>query len=241
MCGRLTAWSRINGAEYHNYRAGAALWLGNTVNRNRILTALVLRVRPFGENAREGFFLTREDGLLRAAVYGGAKSKLRAYVSPFNSGILYLYHDPVRDANKATDFDCQNWRPGLREMYERTMAADEIAKTVLTGIGGSFDEALQTVEESLNALENAPLIRIRPLLIHFWWRWANVLGIRPGLHDLQEGFEPGFDLGRRPPLGEGATRWLTATANLSPAQTACFTMDAQSESEAAAFCRALLQ
>ena len=213
------------------------LRLCNAVNRNRILTALVLRVRPFGENAREGFFLTREDGLLRAVVYGGAKSKLRAYVSPFNSGILYLYHDPVRDTNKVTDFDCQNWRPGLREMYERTMAADEIAKTVLTGIGGGFDEALQTTEESLNALENAPPPRIRPLLIHFWWRWANVLGIRPRLHDLQEG----FDLGRRPQLGEGATRWLTATATLSPAQTARFTMDAQSESEAATFCHAILQ
>ena len=207
------------------------------MNRNRILTALVLRVRPFGENAREGFFLTREDGLLRATVYGGAKSKLRAYVSPFNSGILYLYHDPLRDTNKVTDLDCQNWRPGLREMYERTMTADEIAKTVLAGIGGSFDEALQTVEESLNALENAPLSRIRPLLIHFWWRWANVLGIRPGLHDLQEGFDPGH----RPLLGEGAARWLTATATVSPAQTARFTMDAQSEHEAAAFCRALLQ
>ncbi|MDR0639588.1 MAG: recombination protein O N-terminal domain-containing protein [Spirochaetaceae bacterium] len=207
------------------------------MNRNRILTALVLRVRPFGENAREGFFLTREDGILRAAVYGGAKSKLRAYVSPFNSGVLYLYHDPVRDTNKVTDFDCLNWRPGLREMYERTITADEIAKTILTGLGGSFDEALQMAEESLNALENASLTRIRPILIHFWWRWANILGIRPGFHDLQEGFNPGH----RPPLGEGATRWLTATATLSPAQTARFTMDAQSEYEAAAFCHALLR
>jgi DNA repair protein RecO (recombination protein O) len=208
------------------------------VNRNRILAALTLRVRPFGENAREGFFLTREDGLLRAAVYGGAKSKLRAYVSPFNSGVLYLYHDPVRDTNKVTDFDCQNWRPGLREKYERTMAADEIAKTILGGLGGSFGEALRTAEETLDALENAPLARIRPLIIHFWWRWAHVLGIRPGLHDLHEGFDPGS---ARPPLGEGAARWLTATANLPATQAVCFTMDAPSESEAAAFCRALLQ
>jgi DNA repair protein RecO (recombination protein O) len=207
------------------------------VNRNRILTALTLRVRPFGENAREGIFLTREDGLLRAAVYGGAKSKLRAYVSPFNSGILYLYHDPVRDTSKVTDFDCLNWRPGLREMYERTMAADEIAKTILAGFGGNSGEALQTAEETLDALETAPFTRIRPLLIHFWWRWARILGIRPSLHDLLEGFDPGLS----PPLGEGATRWLTATAALSPFQIARFTMDTQSEHEAAAFCRALLQ
>jgi DNA repair protein RecO (recombination protein O) len=208
------------------------------VNRNRILAALTLRVRPFGDNAREGFFLTREDGLVRAAVYGGAKSKLRAYVSPFNSGVLYLYHDPVRDTNKVTDFDCQNWRPGLREMYERTIAADEIAKTILGGIGGGGGEALKTAEETLDALENASLARIRLLVIHFWWHWARVLGVRPGLHDLHEGFDPGP---ARPPLGEGAARWLTATANLPPSGIARFTMDTQSEHEAAAFCRALLQ
>jgi DNA repair protein RecO (recombination protein O) len=205
-------------------------------NRNRILTATVLRVRPFAENAREGFFLTREEGIVRAAVYGGGKSKLRAYVSPFNSGTLYLYHDPVRDSNKVTDFDCQNWRPGLREKYERTMAADEIAKTVLTGIGGSFDDALRTTNESLDALENAADIQITPILVHFWWRWAAILGVRPAFDRL------GDSLGYRlPPLGENAAKWLASTGNLPPSQTARFPIDQNSLAEAAAFCRALLQ
>ena len=111
------------------------------MTRDRILTAVVLRVRP-GDTAREAFFLSREEGLVRAAVFGGPKSKLRAYISPFNSGTLYLYHDPVRNTNKATDFDCRAWRPGLRERYERVMAADELAKTALAGLGGDFEAAL---------------------------------------------------------------------------------------------------
>jgi hypothetical protein len=116
------------------------------------------------------------------------------------------------------------------------MAADEIAKTVLAGIGGSFGDALQTVETSLDALENAAPAQTRPILIHFWWRWAGVLGIRPSLDDMYEGPGP-----RLPPLGEGAARWLAATGTLPPSQIGRFTMDEQSEHEAAAFCRTLLQ
>jgi DNA repair protein RecO (recombination protein O) len=206
------------------------------VSRNRILTATVLRVRFFTENAREGFFLTREEGIVRAAVYGGGKSKLRAYVSPFNSGTLYLYHDPVRDSNKVTDFDCQNWRPGLREKYERTMAADEIAKTILTGIGGSFDDALRAADETLDALENAADAQTNPLLVHFWWRWAAILGIRPALDRLEDSL--GYHI---PPLEEGAARWLAATENLPPSQVARFPVAQNTMEEAAAFCHALLR
>ncbi|MDR1230411.1 MAG: recombination protein O N-terminal domain-containing protein [Spirochaetaceae bacterium] len=205
-------------------------------NRNRILAATVLRVRSFTENAREGFFLTREEGVVRATVYGGGKSKLRAYVSPFNSGVLYLYHDPVRDSNKVTDFDCQNWRPGLREKYERTMAADEIAKTILAGLGGSFDDALQTADETLDALEDAADIQITPLLVHFWWRWAAILGIRPSLDRL------GDSLGYRlPALGDGAATWLATTGSLPPAQIGRFPLDQPALEEAATFCHALLR
>jgi DNA repair protein RecO (recombination protein O) len=206
------------------------------VNRNRILTALTLRVRPFGENAREGFFLTREAGIVRATVYGGAKSKLRAYVSPFNSGALYLYHDPVRGSDKVTDFDCQNWRPELREKYERTMAADEIARIALAGAGDSFSAALQATEESLDTLETAIDTQIRPLLVHFWWRWAAILGVRPDLEDPQNG--PAY---RLPPLMKDAAAWLALTAPLHPSQIARFPIDQRSEESAASFCQALLQ
>ncbi|MDR1256680.1 MAG: recombination protein O N-terminal domain-containing protein, partial [Spirochaetaceae bacterium] len=79
------------------------------MTRNSVCPALVLRVRPCGESNREAFFLTAETGVTRAYVYGGAKSRLRAAVSPFQSGDLYLYRDPARDSGKVTDFDVRRW------------------------------------------------------------------------------------------------------------------------------------
>ncbi|MDR1100566.1 MAG: recombination protein O N-terminal domain-containing protein, partial [Treponema sp.] len=99
-------------------------------------TALVLRTRPSGESNREAWFLTAEEGLLRATVFGGPRSRLRAHVAPFHSGPLWIYHDPVRDSRKITDFDVLCWRPGIREQYERTMAADALAETILNSHGG---------------------------------------------------------------------------------------------------------
>ena len=205
------------------------------MTRDRILTAVVLRVRP-GDTAREAFFLSREEGLVRAAVFGGPKSKLRAYISPFNSGTLYLYHDPVRNTNKATDFDCRAWRPGLRERYERVMAADELAKTALDGLGGDFEAALCAAEECLDALEQAEGPLIDKLIVHFRWRWAGILGIRPELAAARD--EAPFRY--LPPLGEGAAKWLLATAALSPHDIGRFTMDIESRMEARRFCDALI-
>ncbi|MDR1286997.1 MAG: recombination protein O N-terminal domain-containing protein, partial [Treponema sp.] len=104
--------------------------------RSFIYSALVLRVRSSGESNREAFFLTAEEGLVRATVFGGPKSKLRAHVAPFHRGTLWVYHDPVRDSRKVSDFDVQLWRPGIRESYERTMAASSLAETILAAYGG---------------------------------------------------------------------------------------------------------
>lgn len=62
--------------------------------------ALVLQVRSSGESNREAVFLSAEEGILRATVFGGPKSKLRAYVAPFHAGTLWIYRDPVRDYRK---------------------------------------------------------------------------------------------------------------------------------------------
>jgi hypothetical protein len=118
------------------------------------------------------------------------------------------------------------------------MAADEIAKTILAGLGNSFDDALQTADESLDALENAADIQITPLLVHFWWRWAAILGIRPALDRLGDSLDYQH---RRPPLGDGAATWLATAGNLPPSQIGCFPLDQSALAEAAAFCRALLR
>ncbi|MDR0877640.1 MAG: recombination protein O N-terminal domain-containing protein [Treponema sp.] len=151
------------------------------MSRTFTYNALVLRTRPSGEANREAWLLTAEEGIVKATVFGGPKSSLRAHVAPFHRGQIWIYHDPVRDSRKITDFDVRSWRPGLRELYERTMAADGIAETILTtqGGGGSWEAALALTDRSLDALESADSAVCLRILLQFLWNWADFLGQKP--------------------------------------------------------------
>jgi DNA repair protein RecO (recombination protein O) len=197
-------------------------------------SALILRVRLSGEANREAWILTAEEGILRATVFGGPKSKLRAYVEPYHQGTLWVYRDPVRDSRKITDFDVQSWKPGIRESYERSAAA--IAETILAGYGGggSWEEAFSLANASLEALETADEPCCARIFIYFLWNWAEILGIRPAL-DETEGIDD-----KEPNLGPGARRWLGAVQNLDPSQMARYTLDGVSAREARAFVTGIL-
>jgi DNA repair protein RecO (recombination protein O) len=221
-------------------------------------TGLILRARPSGESNREIWFLSAEDGVLRATVFGGPKSKLRAHAAPYHQGKLWIYRDPVKDSRKLTDFDVQSWRPGLRESYERSAAAAALAETILAGHGGggNWTAALNLVSASLDALENADEGCCKRILIHFLWNWADILGHRP---DLDHCGGCGADSACEPPengllwydssegallcpsctdlssietmlpLGIGGRRWLKAVQDLSPGLLARYTLDGPSQ------------
>jgi DNA repair protein RecO (recombination protein O) len=154
------------------------------MNRNFIYSALVLRMKNSGESNRNAWFLTAEDGIIQATVYGGPKSKLRAHVSPFNQGRLYIYFDQARFSRKVTDFDVRFWYPGLRELYERSSAASAIAGTVLAshGGGGSWEAAFTLTGNALNALDHAESSACISIFLHFLWNWTDILGLRPDIN-----------------------------------------------------------
>jgi DNA repair protein RecO (recombination protein O) len=194
-------------------------------------SALILRARPSGESNREAWFLTAEEGILRATVFGGPKSKLRAHVEPYHRGKLWIYRDPVRDSLKITDFDVQSWKPGIRESYERSAAAAAIAETVLAGYGGggTWEEAFSLADASLDALEAADQRGCELSFIHFLWNWAGILGIRPSLDEKENaGTAPGG-------LGPGARRWLKVAQELAPPQMVRNIMDDASTRQARHF------
>ncbi|MDR0908944.1 MAG: recombination protein O N-terminal domain-containing protein [Spirochaetaceae bacterium] len=151
------------------------------MNRNIIYHALVLRVRQQGEANRDAVFLTAEDGIIHATVFGGPKSKLRSYISPGHSGVLYVYHENTKDYNKASDFDVQKWRPGIRENYKRSMAEAAILETIIEthGGGGSWLEAMQIAEESLDALDTIEENNCKLCFSRFLYKWCNLLGLLP--------------------------------------------------------------
>jgi DNA repair protein RecO (recombination protein O) len=139
-----------------------------------------LRVENVAESNRLVTFLSREAGLVQATHYGGAKSKMRASVSQFNSGTIYLYHDPVRNSNRISDFDISHWRSGFRTLYERSTAGQAIAETVLysRGSGGNWDRAFTIVENILDTLDTADADLSRPIFVYFLWHWIECLGVQ---------------------------------------------------------------
>jgi len=154
------------------------------MQRNHAYSALTLRVKPSGESNREAWFLTAEEGVIRATVFGGPKSRLRSQVAPFHGGTLWIYHDPVRDTNKVSDFDVKSWRPGIRELWERAMTAGAVAETVLAsqGGGGNWEEAVKLAESVLDALEASDPPSCSRIGLYFLWHWAQILGVRPELN-----------------------------------------------------------
>jgi DNA repair protein RecO (recombination protein O) len=194
-------------------------------------TALVLRVRPSGEANREAWILTAEEGIVRATVFGGPKSKLRAHVAPYHRGKLWIYRDPARDFRKITDFDVQSWKPGIRESYERSSAAAAIAETILAGYGGggAWEEGFGLADASLGALEAADPGACERTFIYFLWNWAGILGIRPDLNETEDDHTvPGAP-------GPGARAWLRAALELPPLRMARSAMDGVSARQARLF------
>jgi len=146
--------------------------------------ALTLRVKSSGESNRGAWFLTAEEGVLRATVFGGPKSRLRAQVAPFHEGTLLVYHDPVRDSRKVSDFDVSSYRMGIRERYERAITADAVAETILSshGGGGAWQTAAKLAGSVLDTLDTAANEALCSRIgVYFLWHWAHVLGVRPDL------------------------------------------------------------
>lgn len=237
--------------------------------RTATYKALVLRCRASGEANREVHLLTAEEGIIRATVFGGPKSKLRAHSAPYNSGQIWVYRDPAKDYAKISDFDVHSWRPGLRELYERTMAAGAIAETILAthGGGGDGDRALRIAATALDALETAKEELCSHILVHFMWRWTELLGIQPSLDYCGAcgntiGGILWFSAGESSALcgncasvpydshslkGEktlklnpGCRRWLSVVGEIDPSQVHRYSMDSKSFSEAKALASSVL-
>jgi DNA repair protein RecO (recombination protein O) len=222
------------------------------MTRNLNYSALILKTGRSGEANRDVRLLTAEAELLRATVFGGPKSRLRSDASPFHSGRAWVYHEPVKNTYKLSDFDVSSWRPGLRELYERVMAADAVAHAILEshGGGGNWPRALSLAEAALDALCDADCDTCTRILLWFLWQWAGFLGIAPDLNHCSvcgktgvmrlnysqgEGgmvcgacAKPGSVLND---AGPGCRHWLETVEPLSPMLLNRYTLDKKSLNE----------
>ena len=247
-------------------RARSSLWNCNyseaVMSRTAVYSALVLRSRPSGESNSEVSLLTAEEGIIRVTVFGGPKSKLRAHSAPYNSGQVWVYRDKSKEYGKLSDFDVHSWRPGLRELYERTMAAGAVAETILCthGGGGDWGEALKLATAVLDALESANEELCARLLVHFLWRWAGFLGLQPHVESCaicgdRNAAAPLWFSAREDSvlcaacahgqenllqINPGCRRWLSAVGTLDPSLLHRYSMDNKSFREAKSLAAAVL-
>jgi len=232
------------------------------MSRTFVYSALILRNRPSGESNSEVTLLTAEEGIIKATVFGGPKSKLRAHTAPNNSGQVWIYRDKSKEYSKISDFDVHSWRAGLRELYERTMTASAVAETILSshGGGGDWETALNMAIETLDTLETATEELCGRLLIHFLWRWSGFLGIQPRLETCAACGKDATNstLWLNPhedavfcstcsanqkdllQLNPGSRRWLTTVTSLQSAQIPRYSMDKKSFDEAKSLTIAIL-
>jgi DNA repair protein RecO (recombination protein O) len=147
-------------------------------NRSWNTGALVLSLSTFGEGNRDALLLTEDRGLVNAAVFGGAKSKLRSLVSPYQTGTVWIYADPVKKSAKITDFDVTAYRQGIRESLVRAWCAALCAELV-TRSHGIADWRL--VNGFLDGIAVSGDDECRRGLLRFIWRILGSAGICPDL------------------------------------------------------------
>lgn len=140
--------------------------------------AVVLSLSSFGEGHREAQLLVEDSGLIRAAVFGGAKSKLRALVSPWQTGTAWIYSDPVKKTNKITDFDVTSYRQGIREDLVRAWCAS-CCTEIVTRSHGIADWRL--VNAFLDGISVSPEDECRLALLRFLWRVIIAAGLNPDI------------------------------------------------------------
>ncbi len=153
------------------------------MNRSTNSPAIVLNLKPLGENNSQVTLLTPDAGIVYATLYGGPKSKLRSLVSQWNSGNVWLYEVPEKNQIKISDFEVKNYHSTFSEnlfkMYAASLAAELAIKT---RCGGSNEEAFTLVCGFFDGMELCNEEQSRVGLLRFLWRYIELLGIQPETH-----------------------------------------------------------
>lgn len=157
------------------------------MTRSNQTPALILSLRPLGENNTSVTFITPNDGVRYATLYGGPKSKLRSLVAQWNSGIIWLYNTPEKNQTKITDFEVHNYHDSfgknIFKMYAASLASELAIKT---RCAGSNEQCFKILNGFLDGMELCNEEQSRMGLLRFLWRYLEMLGIQPPIHACSE-------------------------------------------------------
>ena len=153
------------------------------MNRSITTQALVLNLKPAGENNSTVTLLTPTQGIIYATLYGGPKSKMRSLAAQWNAGNIWLYENSEKKQIKITDFEVVNYHSSfsqnLFKMYAASLAAELAIKT---RCAGSSKQCFTLVKGFLDGMELSNEEQSRLGLLRFLWRYLELLGVQPQAH-----------------------------------------------------------
>lgn len=143
--------------------------------------AIIFSVKPSGKNNSTVCVFSKDEGLFYATMFGGAKSKLKSLVSPWNSGIGYFSKQQSNNYYKISDFEVTNYHLSFRQNLLKFWAASLAAEVVIkTKAAGSIENCWTLLNGFLDGLELCSTdMQCTNGLIRFLWRYIDLMGIKP--------------------------------------------------------------
>lgn len=142
--------------------------------------ALVINVKPIGENNSSITLLTEEKGIIHAVLYGGPKSKMKSLVALWNFGNIWLYENPEKNQIKITDFEVLKYHQTFGESLYKNFAASLVCELALkTHCAGSNSQCFKLVNGFFDGMEICDDNQSKVGLMRFLWRFVELLGIQP--------------------------------------------------------------
>ena len=188
------------------------------MQRSYYTNAIILNLKPTGENNSTVTLITPDKGIIYATLYGGPKSKMRSLVAQWHSGKIWLYDNPEKKQTKISDMEVLNYHQSFGEnlfkMYAASLAA-EIA--IKTRCAGSPDQCFKLVSGFLDGMELCDEEQSRLGLIRFLWRYLALMGVQPEA-DEDGAFAPESVSYYNASISSQAVGYLTAISQLAPSK-----------------------
>jgi DNA repair protein RecO (recombination protein O) len=150
------------------------------MQRNSCSEAVILASKAAGGDHLAVTLFGVERGVYHAMLFGGRKSRLRALISPWHLGTVWLYGDTQKNTLKITDFEAAKFRSGIRDSLYKTWAASLASELVIkTNAAGEYAKCWTLVNAFFDGLDQTAEAECRAALVRFLWRFLSVMGLRP--------------------------------------------------------------
>ena len=188
------------------------------MNSSYSTNAIVLNLKPSGENNSTVTLLTPDKGIIYATLYGGPKSKMKSLVAQWHSGKIWLYDNPEKKQTKISDIEVVNYHPSfgqnLFKMFAASLAAEIAIKTKCSG---SPEQCFKLVHGLFDGMELCDEEQSRLGLIRFLWRYLALMGVQPEA-DSDEAFAPEAVSYYNGSLSSQAVGYLSSISKLEPSK-----------------------